>query len=73
MCLRDWLDLDVLRRWYPGMDPMRNSHRRNMALFVKANPKNQDPGEISASMQQAADDAFRKLNEQIKAGMVPKL
>ena len=39
MKLRDWGELEWIRVWWPGIDPMENSHRRNMALFEAGNDR----------------------------------
>ena len=68
MNLRDWVELEWIRVWWPGIDPMENSHRRNMALFEAGN----DRGKPDKGVLGQAEEAFKELNEMMAAGIMPE-
>ncbi len=61
----------MLRVWYPGMEPMDNSHLRNMALFAKGNWRGREgtPEDIDS----LAKDALRQMGAALMAGNVKGL
>jgi hypothetical protein len=65
--LRNWQELDMIRVWWPGVDPMENSHRRNMALFEAGNDR-QRPAQ---SVMGESRDALKELEGQLRSGILP--
>lgn len=58
----------MLRVWYPGMEPLDNSHLRNMALFAKGNWRGREG--TPEDMNALAKDALRRMSEDLLAGRV---
>lgn len=70
--LKNWIDLDCLRYWFPGMDPLENTHLRNMALFNKGNARNADPTSLALGKgQEWEKQALADLEMQLRAGIIP--
>ena len=66
--LKDWVELDMLRVWFPGIEPLENSHVRNMALFKKGNSRNGDPKSLGKEWE---TEALADLEMQLRAGVIP--
>lgn len=61
----------MLRHWYPGMDPLENSHLRNRALFEKGNARNSDPTNPKSLGREWEAKAAQELEMQLRAGIIP--